>query len=143
MTDYLYLDGIRIKGMNRPPGHRLGRRAEWAALVLLLCKGYRPRHRNWRGGGGEIDLVMQQRGTIVFVEVKARSGEDFGGAAAAFDSKKKKSLVRAATAYLSRYSLWERPCRYDLMTFERTGKFLSWRVRHYKDAFQPDLGRQF
>ena len=129
--------------MNRLSGHRLGRRAEWAALALLLCKGYRPRHRNWHGGGGEIDLVMQRRGTIVFVEVKARSDDLFGGAAAAFDAKKKKALVRAASAYLGRFSLWDRPIRYDLMTFEHTGKIFPWRIRHYKDAFQPNLGRQF
>ena len=35
----------------------LGRFGEWAALLLLLAKGYRPRHRNWRGAGGELDVV--------------------------------------------------------------------------------------
>ena len=128
--------------MNKRQGHRLGRAAEWAALLLLLAKGYRLRHRNWRGAGGELDLVMESRREIVFVEVKARSSEDFGGAAAALDAKKKKTLVRTASAYLSRFSLWERPCRYDLVTFERRGGLFPWRVRHTRDVFQPDLGRQ-
>ena len=78
--------------MKRPSGHKLGRRAEWAALLLLMSKGYRPRHRNWRGAGGELDLVMRHRGETVFVEVKARSSDLFGGAAAALNAKKQKVL---------------------------------------------------
>jgi putative endonuclease len=129
--------------VSKPTSHRLGRRAEWAALLLLMAKGYRPRHRNWSGAGGELDLVMQHRGTTVFVEVKARSGEDFGGAAAALTAKKQKVLTRTASAYLGRYDLWRRPCRYDLVTFERIGGLFPWRIRHYKNVFQPNLGRQF
>jgi putative endonuclease len=129
--------------MPRSQPHRLGRRAEWAALLLLMAKGYRLRHRRWRGSGGELDLVMRQRDTTVFVEVKARSDDDFGGAAAALNNTKQKVLTRAASAYLSRYSLWERPCRFDLVTIERVGGLIPWRVRHYRDVFQPNLGRQF
>jgi putative endonuclease len=125
------------------PAHRLGRRAEWVALILLMAKGYRPRHRNWCGAGGELDLVMQHRDTTVFVEVKARSREDFGGAAAALHEKKKRALTRVSAAYLSRYSLWWRPCRFDLVTVERTGVLTPWRIRHYRDVFQPDRGRRF
>ncbi|MBD3853781.1 MAG: YraN family protein, partial [Acidobacteria bacterium] len=128
--------------MRRPPAHRLGRRAEWAALLLLMIKGYRPRHRNWRGAGGELDLVMQRSEEIVFVEVKARSHDLYGGAAAAFNDKKKRMLTRASAAYLSRYSLWQRPCRFDLITIERVGGIPPWRIRHYRDAFQPNRGRQ-
>ena len=128
--------------MKRSSAHRLGRRAEWAALLLLMIKGYRLRHRNWRGAGGELDLVMQRREEIVFVEVKARSHDLYGGAAAAFNDKKKRMLTRASAAYLSRFSLWERPCRFDLITVERVGGMLPWRVRHYRDAFQPNRGRQ-
>ena len=112
------------------------------ALVLLLLKGYRLRHRNWRGGGAEKFLVMQQRDTVVFVEVKTRSGMDFGGAAAALDEGKRRHLVRAAAAYLSRHSLWNGPCRFDLVTIEGRGRPWRWRVRHMRSAFRPDLGRQ-
>jgi putative endonuclease len=128
--------------MKRSPGHKLGRRAEWVALLLLLTKGYRIRHRNWRGAGGELDLVTQRRGEIVFVEVKARSGTLYGGAVAALNRQKQITLTRTSAAYLSRYSLWERPCRFDLITVERVGGILPWRIRHYRDAFQPNRGRQ-
>jgi putative endonuclease len=129
--------------MKSTAAHRLGRRAEWAALLLLMSKGYRPRHRNWRGVGGELDLVMRHRDETVFVEVKARSEGDFGGAGAALNSKKQKVLTRTASAYLSRFGLWDRPCRYDLVTVERKGGIFHWRIRHYRNVFQPNLGRQF
>ena len=112
-------------------------------MLLLLAKGYRPRHRNWRGAGGELDLVMQQGDMTVFVEVKARSDDLLGGAAAAFDRDKRRMLIRVSGAYLGRYNLWQRPCRFDLVTVERSGGLFPWRIRHYRDVFRPDLGRQF
>ncbi len=121
----------------------MGRRAEWAALVLLMAKGYRPRHRNWRSAGGEIDLVMRHRDTTVFVEVKARSGRQFGGAGEALNTRKRQVLTRTASAYLSAFGLWERPCRYDLVAVDRVGGLFPWRIRHFRDVFQPNRGRQF
>ena len=112
-------------------------------MLLLMAKGYRPRHRNWRGAGGELDLVMRQRDETVFVEVKARSDDLYGGAAAALNTKKQKVLVRAASAYLGRFGLWDCPCRFDLVTVERRGGVIPWRIRHYRNVFQPNLGRQF
>jgi len=129
--------------MSRTTRQAFGRRAEWAALLMLVLKGYRPLHRNWRGSGGEIDLVMRHRGETVFVEVKARSGDLFGGAVASFDHKKRRVLERAAAAYLGRHGLWERPCRFDLVTVERRRGLRPWRIRHYRNAHRPDLGRQF
>jgi putative endonuclease len=129
--------------MSRTKRQAFGWRAEWAVLLLLVLRGYRPLHRNWRGSGGEIDLVMRHRGEIVFVEVKARSGDLYGGAVASFDHKKRKVLERAAAAYLGRHGLWDRPCRFDLVTVERRGRLRPWRIRHYKNAHRPDLGRQF
>jgi putative endonuclease len=129
---------MRQETMDR---RKLGRRGEWVALVLLLLKGYRPRHRNWRGAGGEVDLVVERRQEIVFVEVKARSSALFGGAVGAVDAKKQKKLARVSSAYLSRFGLWDRPCRFDIITIERTREFPYWRINHYANAFSPDLGR--
>ncbi len=120
----------------------LGRRGEWVAMALLLLKGYRPRHRNWRGAGGELDLVVEKRREIVFVEVKARTTDLFGGAVAAVDAHKRRILTRTSSAYLSRHGLWDRPCRFDIVTVERRRSFPFWSVRHYRDAFRPDLGRR-
>jgi putative endonuclease len=120
---------------------RLGRGGELAALILLLLKGYRLRHRNWRGPSGELDLVVERGGRIVFVEVKTRSSELYGGAVAALDRDKQSAVARTAASYLSRYALWDRPCRFDLVAIERVDRFPWWRPRHVVGAFAPDLGR--
>ncbi len=121
---------------------RLGRWGEWLALILLTGKGYRLRHRNWRGAGGELDLVVEQRGEIIFVEVKLRSSDAFGGAGGAVTRDKQRRLARVSAAYLSRHDLWHRPCRFDIVTVERGQRFPYWRIRHYRNAFAVDTGRQ-
>ncbi len=114
---------------------------EWVALILLLAKGYRLRHRNWRGPSGELDLVVERRREIVFVEVKTRSSELFGGAVGAFGGRKRATMMRTAHAYLGRYGLWNSPCRFDLIAIERRPGPPWWRICHIKHAFRPDLGR--
>ncbi len=120
---------------------RLGRSGEIAALVWLLLKGYRLRHRRWRGSGGELDLVMERAGVLVFVEVKTRSDAGFGGATAAVDRGKRERIVRAASAYLSQFGLWESPSRFDVVTLEKVEGLWPWRIRHWVGAFQADCGR--
>ena len=120
---------------------RTGRRGELVALVVLSCKGYRLRHRNWRGPTGELDLVFERRGEIVFVEVKTRSGEMFGGAVAAVNRDKQSTMLRTAASYMSRHGLWERPVRFDVVTVERRPRFPGWRIRHLRNVIRPDLGR--
>jgi len=119
-----------------------GRFGEWVALVWLAARGYRLRHKNWRGSGGELDLVMTHTGEVVFVEVKARGGVDFGGALAAVGRTKQKALARAASAYLSRFNLWDAPCRFDVVAVERRTGLVPFKVVHVRNAFQPDLGRR-
>ena len=130
-----------MAGDRRLRSERLGRGGELAALILLLLKGYRLRHRNWRGPSGELDLVVERGGRIVFVEVKTRSSELYGGAVAALDRDKRLAVARTAASYLGRYALWDRPCRFDLVAIERVTRFPWWRSRHVAGAFSPDLGR--
>jgi len=118
---------------------RAGRLGELVALAWLVLHGYRPRARRFRAGGGEVDLVVERGGTVVFVEVKTRRGEGFGGAVAAVDARKRRRLARAAAAYLSRHGLWDRPTRFDVVTLERG--WPGWRIRHLRDAFRPGTGR--
>jgi putative endonuclease len=128
--------------MNNTKHLTTGRRGEFAAMVLLTLKGYRLRHRNWIGPRGELDLVFDRRGEVVFVEVKTRSGDLFGGAVAAVDARKRASLVHTAGAYLGRFNLWERPSRFDIVTIEKTRTVPFWKVRHLANAFRADRGRR-
>ncbi len=127
--------------MARNRRQRLGRRGEWAALLLLWLKGYRLRHHKWSCPLCELDLVMAKGRTIVFVEVKARVSTDYGGAAAAVNAETRRRLARIAAAYLSRFELWQRPTRFDVITAERSGGLLPWRLGHLRDVIRPDLGR--
>ncbi|MBA3386259.1 MAG: YraN family protein [Chthoniobacterales bacterium] len=72
-----------------------------AARYLRRQHGYKVLYRNFRGrSGGEIDLVCRDRDTLVFVEVKTRSREDFGRPVEAVDREKRKRLSRGALAWL-------------------------------------------
>ncbi|HVE53833.1 MAG TPA: YraN family protein [Ramlibacter sp.] len=101
-----------------------GDAAEDRALAHLAAHGLRLLARNYRTpgrGGGEIDLVMRDRdGTLVFVEVRKRSGRAFGGAAASIGAVKQRRIVFAARHYL--LQLREPPpCRFDVVSMEGGG----------------------
>ena len=101
-----------------------GDAAEDAALALLQDRGLRLLARNYRmpgRGAAEIDLIMQARdGTVVFVEVRQRSGSRHGGAGASIGAAKRARIVRAAQHYLMR---WRRlpPVRFDAVLLEAEG----------------------
>lgn len=66
----------------------LGNKGEMLASRYLLDKGYAVLHYNWRSGHKEIDLIAQQRDTLVFVEVKSRASDMYGNAEDAVDDKR-------------------------------------------------------
>lgn len=68
--------------------------------------------RNYRCRFGEIDLLLQEDETLVFVEVRMRSNADFGGAAASIDARKQAKLIRTAQHYLATLARIP-PCRFD------------------------------
>ena len=88
------------------------------ALAHLQSAGLKLLVRNWRGGGGELDLVMQEGPVLVFVEVRARSSARFGGAAASIGAGKCRRLRQAAEAFLLTRSRPLPPCRFDAVCFE-------------------------
>jgi putative endonuclease len=102
-----------------------GERFEDAALRHLQQAGLRLVTRNYRTpgrGGGEIDLVMRDRdGTLVFVEVRARSGHGHGGAAASVGATKQQRIVTAARHYLARRAAAPPPCRFDVVAYDGHG----------------------
>lgn len=99
------------------------------AADFLKSHGLKLLARNFRVRGGEIDVVCRDGDTIVFVEVRLRSGTAFGGAAASITPGKQARLVMAARHWLLRHG--ERPCRFDCVLLQ-DGK-LEW----LKDAFRP------
>ena len=94
-----------------------GSMAETLALSWLQHHGYRFLEANYHRRIGEIDLVMQHpdNRTIVFVEVRFRSGQRFGGALASVDSRKQRKLRRTANAWLQKHADSMTPARIDVL----------------------------
>ena len=99
------------------PGASGGARAEALAVEYLARRGLTIVARNYRTRRGEIDVVARDRGTLVFVEVRLRSGAAFGGAAASITPAKSARLVAAAEAYLATLDRIP-PCRFDAVLLE-------------------------
>jgi putative endonuclease len=93
-----------------------GRAAEDEALRFLQQKGFMLMRRNYRCRLGEIDLVMRDGGSLVFVEVRARDSDRFGGAAASVGSAKQRRLVAAARHFLMTHPRAAAlPARFDVV----------------------------
>ncbi len=109
----------------RSPTQARGDAAEERALAFLVGEGLALVERNVASRLGEIDLVMRDAADIVFVEVRARAGGDFGGAAASVDAAKQRRLQREAQRWMNRRfgDRWP-PCRFDVCAFE--GARLDW-----------------
>ncbi len=113
-----------------PDSKALGDAAEALALRWLQARGLALVQRNYRVArgprvrGGEVDLVMREAdGTLVFVEVRARSSSTQGGAAASVTPAKQRSLVLAAQHYLLRLPVLP-PCRFDVVAVD--GQQVDW-----------------
>lgn len=103
---------------------QLGQEAEDDALRYLKAHGLVLVERNYRTpgrGGGEIDLILSAPdGTLVFAEVRQRSSEAFGGAAASVGRAKQRRIIGAARHYLMRLPTWP-PCRFDVVSLGPDG----------------------
>jgi putative endonuclease len=93
----------------------LGNYGEDVACRELESRGYEILARRYRQRGGEIDIIARDGRTIVFIEVKARDGSDFGDAVEAVTAWKRQRITRMAVDYLARMRLSESPCRFDVV----------------------------
>jgi putative endonuclease len=107
-----------------------GAQAEELAAAYLQRAGLKVVERNYRCRFGEIDLIARDGATLVFVEVRMRSSERFGGAAASITASKQAKLLRAARHFLA--GMTRAPqCRFDALLV--SGKDLS--IEWLKNAF--------
>jgi putative endonuclease len=107
-----------------------GREAEDRAARYLESCGQRVVERNFRVRGGEIDLIVRDGRTLVFVEVRQRGSSDFGGAAASITAGKQRRIILAARHYL--LGKRECDCRFDCVLID--GEQLQW----IRNAFSAD-----
>jgi len=96
----------------------LGKWGEERAVRELERRGYAILARRYRTRHGEIDIVADHGGTIVFVEVKARESQECGSAAEAVTVHKQRRLASMAVDYLARNHVTTRPCRFDVVAID-------------------------
>ena len=109
----------------RTPKQRAGDAAEEAASVYLTQHGLRVIARNVRYPDGELDVIAADGPTLVFVEVRLRSSNTFGGAVASVDANKRRRVIRAAQHYLNAHTRGGQrslpPCRFDVIAADSNG----------------------
>jgi putative endonuclease len=121
---------------------RAARCGERIAEAFCALRGYEVVDRNVREGRGEIDLIALDHGTIVFVEVKFRTGGDRAAPFLAVNFKKREDVAKAAALYLARRRLLGRPVRFDVIGITWGADGSELRVEHVPNAF-PGGRHQF
>jgi len=106
-----------------------GAQTELRAAQYLRQHGLKPVVQNYRSRFGEIDLIMQDGATLVFVEVRLRRNADFGGAAASIDAHKQQRIIRTAQQYIAGLARIP-PCRFDAVLMDDHG------VQWLRNAFE-------
>jgi putative endonuclease len=95
---------------------KAGDRAERIAAAYLQHQGLALIESNYRCRWGEVDLILRDRDTLVFAEVRLRHSKSFGGAAYSVDKRKQGRIVATARHYLARTR--EAACRFDVVLLE-------------------------
>ncbi|MBU0696902.1 MAG: YraN family protein [Bacteroidetes bacterium] len=111
-----------------------GKKAEVIAKIYLEEKGFEILDENWTFGKAEVDLIAYQNKTIIFIEVKARSGNYFGEPEEFVDTKKQQLLSIAAEEYI--YLMEHKgEIRFDIISILFKKGFDQYEIKHIEDAF--------
>jgi putative endonuclease len=121
---------------SKDPRKRIGAEGEEAAAAYLLNEGYSLIVRNWRCSRGELDIIAEFEGRLIFVEVRSRSKlGSYGTAKESVDGRKQRKVRETAEFYLHRYRLHERSIRFDVISIEYRGEGQTPLLEHTKGAF--------
>lgn len=111
----------------------LGQQGEDAACYYLLDHDIHILERNWHGHDCEVDIIAEDYGEIIFIEVKTRSTLDNGLPEDAVDAYRMNRLSSAAREYLYRNNLEQNPFRFDIIALDGAPPAFS--IRHIVNAF--------
>lgn len=107
----------------------MGSAGEKRAVKFLKKKGFKILKTNYKTPLGEIDIIAEDKGAIVFIEVKTRTSEDYGLPCQAVDTKKQEKYYKTATFYLQREKKMDVECRFDVVEVENE------KINHIFNAF--------
>lgn len=111
---------------------QIGSQKETLAAGYLAQNGYEILERNYRTPRGEIDIIAQKDGYLVYVEVRYRSGDKYGDPLESVDGRKQRQICKTAAWHYAEYGAAEgRPCRFDVI-----GIYADGRIRHVINAFE-------
>jgi uncharacterized protein (TIGR00252 family) len=116
----------------------VGRKGEGAAVRFLESLGFEILETNYRWKRAEVDVIAREGERIVFVEVKTRTGDSFGGPESAVDLRKQRQIGRVAAHYLQARGLEDRDCRFDVLGLRPVPGPEEFTVDHLRDAFWID-----
>jgi putative endonuclease len=115
----------------------LGQTGEEKAVLYLKESGYKIRHRNWRSGKKELDIVAENNDFLVFIEVKTRTEGFLERLSDAVSREKQRLMIFAAEAYIKKYDI-TKESRFDVITVLVKGQTFQIE-QHIEDAFYPTL----
>ena len=118
--------------------HKIGALGEEAAADFLQNQGYSILERSFSTKHGEIDLIAEDHGTVVFIEVKTRKSLASGAPEEAVDRDKRRKIRRAADWYLQPWSRWPPRTRFDVVGIELDESDRVIDIRHTPGAFEAE-----
>lgn len=108
---------------------------EDAAIALVTRAGLRVVARNFRCRRGEIDIIARDGHTLAFIEVRARTHHQYGGAASSVDLRKQRRIIATAQYFLKQHRIVDCGCRFDVIAFEPPQSRAPVEPRWIKSAF--------
>lgn len=111
-------------------GRRLGDYGELLARQILEARGYLILRQKYYTRYGELDLIAREGNQLVFIEVKTRIGNAYGGGLEAITKRKRARLVRTAFSFLQQQKLQDLPCRFDViaLNLDRQGRLVDYEL---------------
>jgi len=116
----------------------IGKYGEDLASKYLEAKGYKIKERNYRTFLGEIDIITEYKGSIIFVEVKTRRSDKFGYPEETINFNKQQKIIKNALCYLAKYNLWKTNYCFDVILVSISNHKEVKRIKHIRNAFYLD-----
>ena len=107
----------------------MGRAGEKRAIDFIKKKGFKILETNYKTVFGEIDIIAEEKGILVFIEVKTRSSDNYGNPCEAVDKRKQEKYYKTATYYLQKEKKTDAECRFDVIEIE------NGEINHIFNAF--------
>ena len=114
-----------------------GKQAEAAAFSYLEARGYQIIQRNYSTPLGEIDLIAEKDGVLIFTEVRSRQGTNYGLPQETVNKRKQQKIRKVAALYIKQNRLWKCDCRFDVIgvVFISSQYDEIQSIEHIEDAF--------